>query len=383
MSTLIGISSKDREGWHQMNTPLGEPFFYGLLNPNQKHHLKEWFLETLEKKMIGETSISAISLLSGLIFGNNIRRVVQCGHYAGYSLLVLGMLMENSKSSGRIVSFDIDQVVTRFTRQWINRTQLEKTVSTFVVDSADPFCYEIALDELGGPPELIFIDSSHQYRHTLEELDLWSSVVAPGGFIFLHDASDSASEYDMNGLGGVRAALEEWLPKHQEIRTIICDSDHENITRPVYQDPCGFALLHVPKPSPINSCSDLSKRLISDPRFQTREAWILGDGWEITRKGATKTKGISSAIGCFSPVIEGELYLIEVELSDVKSGVLHPAAGGSRLGECFAHNGHQSCFIKSGGENAQIGLLASADFKGRVLEFSAKLVETPKSVNTE
>ena len=127
MKTISNISANDRRKWLQLNSPSGGPFFYGLLDHKQKTILNGWISETTANNMIGETSISAIGLLLGLILANDIRRVVQCGHYAGFSLLVLSMLMKNARNDSRIVSFDIDQVVTRFAQSFIDRAVMNDT----------------------------------------------------------------------------------------------------------------------------------------------------------------------------------------------------------------------------------------------------------------
>ena len=41
-------------------------------------------------------------------------------------------------------------------------------------------------------PQLILLDSSHQYEHTLRELDLWVPRMEPGSIMLLHDTSTYA-----------------------------------------------------------------------------------------------------------------------------------------------------------------------------------------------
>jgi hypothetical protein len=57
---------------------------------------------------------------------------------------------------------------------------------------------------------MVFIDSSHQYEHTLKELKLWFGLLSPQGLMFLHDVSDFAKTFDSTGEGGVQRALDEW-----------------------------------------------------------------------------------------------------------------------------------------------------------------------------
>lgn len=373
MKAVSHVSSNDRMSWLQLNSPLGRPFFYNLLDKGQATLLDNWISETSSKNMIGETSISAIGILLGLVLGNNIRRVVQCGHYAGFSLLVLSMVMKNSRHGGRIVSFDIDQAVTRFAQSFIDKGELNDTAKLFIMDSADSFCVTSALSEMHNePPQLVFIDSSHQYRHTIEELTLWASAVQPGGFLVMHDASRMASEFDRNDLGGVRQALDEWLPQHPEVSSIIIDPDSDLQNRLTYIDPCGLALLHVKRPRSLSVGVATKRRLISDPNFQHSDNWLLGEGWSFTQGRVSHTPGISSSASCFSPVVGGERYKVEVELANVTSGGVHPAAGSGELMNFMSKNGKHSTIIKSGSDNAFIGLLASADFDGDIISFNAE-----------
>ena len=63
---------------------------------------------------------------------------------------------------------------------------------------------------LGGDPELIILDSSHEYQATLAELDLWYAALAPGGLLALHDVSRFAADFDVTQQGGVGRAFTEW-----------------------------------------------------------------------------------------------------------------------------------------------------------------------------
>ena len=370
MGETVKVTRETRHLWHQMSTPAGGPFYYALLSDAQRDILGDWLKDTGERNMIGETSVSALGMLAGLILGNRIERIAQCGHYAGFSLLILGMLMQQARIPGRLVSVDVDQKMTDYTRGWIERAGLTNIATALVLDSGDTFAaYEVE-KHLGGSPSLVFIDSSHQYRHTLEELNLWSRFVAPRGFICLHDVSDLSRSFDANGLGGVPAALEEWLPMNPHVSGIMIDPGRT--TEHVYLDPCGFGLLQVndalSKPMPMRPNA---KRLVADPNFLHRDNWRLGDGFNWGTSGITKKPGASTTIDCFSPVISGERYHIVVELEGVRSGGLHSCAGGGRLGDFFSQNGISEGYVEAGNENALIGLLATSDFDGRVVRFNA------------
>jgi predicted O-methyltransferase YrrM len=378
MDDKFAVSDENRHLWHQLDSPSGGPFYFLLLSEVQRQVLRDWLTDTSSRKMIGETSVSAIGMMAGLVLGNRIERVAQCGHYAGFSLLVLGMLMQQARIPGRIVSVDIDQHMTNYTRSWIDRAGLSDIATAEVLDSGDPFAAWQVEDKLGGSPELLFVDSSHQYRHTLEEMDLWSQFVKPGGFICLHDVSAFSSYQDANGLGGVPAALREWLPRNPNVAGLAIDPGATDLARfhaasPVYRDPCGFGLLQVQNaPMVARPARPGRKRMIADPGFRFSDNWVLGEGWAWESGGVVKAPGVSSGLSCFSPVIAGERYRVIVELADVTEGGVHPGAGAGELSaDFFSCDGRHEAVIEAGGGNSLMGLLASANFVGRVLRFEA------------
>ena len=371
MTNLPAHSLDARLQWQGFDESGAGPFFLRLLSPEQQELYTDWLKETSQRNLVGETSLSAMGLLSGLALGNRLTRIVQCGHYAGYSLLILGMLAKNVAPRMRIASIDIDQCVTKFTNEWVSRGGLEKIAKTMVMDSADPFAADAVQEFLGGAPELVFIDSSHQYRHTKDELDLWASRVAPGGFICMHDAAEFSAYQDKNGLGGVNRALQEWCSENRQVAKIVIGATNDENT--VYKDPCGFALLQIMEPVRFRVLSSgARKRLVKDPEFQFADQWIFGEGWSFKRGRFQKLPGQSTSVSCFSPVIAGERYRVQVKISHATGGGLHPGAGGSALSAFFSGNGVHTADIIAGGENSMIGLLASADFRGVVGYFSAE-----------
>ena len=65
--------------------------------------------------------------------------------------------------------------------------------------------------------DLLFIDSSHQYQHTYDELNLYGARVEDGGVILLHDtdlevAPGSVRDEDKDF--PVRRAVQEWCREH-------------------------------------------------------------------------------------------------------------------------------------------------------------------------
>jgi cephalosporin hydroxylase len=114
--------------------------------------------------------------------------------------------------------------------------------------SLDPASRQLARDYLGGAPELIFLDSSHEYKRTFDELDAWYPTLAPGGLIVLHDTSEFAASFDVTQQGGVHRALREWREAHPEIEVISLNRKVLAMETPqmIYQDFCGAGVIQKP-----------------------------------------------------------------------------------------------------------------------------------------
>ncbi len=80
----------NRYWWHSRVGAEYCPPVYGFLDVTEWKLLTQWFDKT-DKKYgpgTGECAVPAISLLQGLIMGNGLRRIIQCGHFIGYSAIL-------------------------------------------------------------------------------------------------------------------------------------------------------------------------------------------------------------------------------------------------------------------------------------------------------
>ena len=76
-----------------------------------------------------------------------------------------------------------------------------------------------AANSVAAEIDLLFIDTSHVYEHTKDELRVWLPKVAPGGLVLLHDTNldyvserlDGSLQQGWNNGRGVIRALEEHL----------------------------------------------------------------------------------------------------------------------------------------------------------------------------
>ncbi|MEI2784834.1 MAG: class I SAM-dependent methyltransferase [Candidatus Nanopelagicales bacterium] len=257
ISVADWIATQDhyRFWWHQIPGNDYEPLCYAVLSDEEKSLMISWFEATADH-YVGECSVPMASLIAGLVGGNGTSRVVQLGHYSGYSTLLTGFLLKRMGRRKALISFDIDEEVTAFTQTWIDRAGLADVVRLELLDSADPQAVARATAYFdGADPQVVFIDSSHQYAHTLLEYRNWQPALAPGGMFIMHDVSRQATAYDSTSAGGVmRAALElrsMGAPTPLLINSEVGPGGHiaedlSVLADWAYQDGCGVGLLQKP-----------------------------------------------------------------------------------------------------------------------------------------
>jgi predicted O-methyltransferase YrrM len=186
------------------------PPIFSTLSDVEWNLIEEWFRETDSKSTAAEASIPTLSLLQGFVLGSNLSNIVQLGHFEGFSTLLLGFMMRQMKLKKSIFTVDIDPVASEKTQYWINRANLQEYVKVVVANSSAPHLPQEAKTYFNNEINFVFIDSSHQYAHTLEELDLWYTHVMDHGLIALLSVSEFASQYDSTQSGGASRAIKEW-----------------------------------------------------------------------------------------------------------------------------------------------------------------------------
>jgi predicted O-methyltransferase YrrM len=238
-----------RYWWHRLPGNDYVPPIYAELSEQEWEVVRDWYTETDRNGPIGECAVPLMSLLHGIVTGNRLHRIVQLGTCAGYSALLLGWMLRRMDARRGLFSLDLDPAMCELSRRWIRRAGLENFVDIAEGNSIDAASVEAARNYLGGAPQLIILDSSHEYRSTVAELDLWYPVLAAGGILVLHDVSEFASGFDVTNQGGVRRAFAEWRQAHPEIETILLNGESRSMddARPAYQDACGVGLIHKPK----------------------------------------------------------------------------------------------------------------------------------------
>jgi predicted O-methyltransferase YrrM len=238
-----------RYWWHRLPGIDYVPPVYGDLSEPEWTVLHEWYAETDRSGPIGECAVPLISLLHGLVMGNRIARIAQLGTCAGYSALLLGWMLRRMNAPRGLFALDLDPAMCELSRRWILRADLEDFVEVAEGNSVDARSIAAAREYLHGGPELVILDSSHEYKSTLAELDLWYAALAPGGLLVLHDVSEFAVDFDVTREGGVRRAFAEWRKAHPEAETFSLNSDSRSMEepKPPYKDACGVGLIHKPQ----------------------------------------------------------------------------------------------------------------------------------------
>jgi len=247
-SLAFSSSSEPRLWWHRLLRSDYVPPIYANLSEQEWQFLHDWYAETSRENLVGECAVPIMSLLHGLIMGSGIRRIVQLGTHAGYSTLLLGFFLRQMNAVRGLVTFEIGERLCDYTRGWIERAGLGPFVRVELRSSLEPSSTGVAGKYLNGAPELVFVDSSHEYASTLAELELWYSALAPGGFIVLHDASEFATSFDVTQKGGVRRALRDWRQTHPEAEVFSINGHvrAQESAGMIYQDFCGAGLIQKP-----------------------------------------------------------------------------------------------------------------------------------------
>ncbi|MDP9004196.1 MAG: class I SAM-dependent methyltransferase [Verrucomicrobiota bacterium] len=241
-------NERPRYWWHHLPGHDYVPPIYSDLSESEWTTLQEWYDETDRNGPIGECAVPLISLLHGLVLGNRTARIAQLGTCAGYSALLLGWMLRRMNATHGLFSLDLDPAACDMSRRWIARAGLQDFVEIAERNSLNPQSPIAAKEYLGGEPELIIVDSSHEYQATLDELDLWYVALAPGGLLVLHDVSRFAVDFDVTKQGGVGRAFAEWRKAHPEIEALCLNGDActMDLPRPFYKDACGVGLIHKP-----------------------------------------------------------------------------------------------------------------------------------------
>jgi predicted O-methyltransferase YrrM len=225
-----------------------DPPFLKAISEEDGSLMCEWHVATRERHPnSGSSGGEMMTMPISMIMSSEIRRAVQCGDYVGFSTLLLGMIGHYLDRTRVLYTVEIDPGPSEHTRGWVERSGLSHLVHVAVHDSSDPVCVAEAHEFLGSAPDLVCIDSTHQYDHTRAELAQRWNELLPGGLLVLDDASGWAASYDRTDKGGSHRAATEfsrlYAPNSASFNAALCPESQASL---VYSDVDRFGLYQKP-----------------------------------------------------------------------------------------------------------------------------------------
>lgn len=186
----------------------------------------------------GTTLAPTLGFLFWWTLLNRPAKILQLGTLIGYSAIVLADAAK--EHGGHVYTVDPDTRKLVLAWQYVNKAGFIFGVTPIDGRSTDS---DVAnrLRNI-GPFDLIYLDTTHFYPDTVEELRLYTlpSLLSASGLLVLHDTSVLAQSWDKTGKGGVRKALKEWEEgeaAHLGFRVTWFDP-------PFYADTSGMALVY-------------------------------------------------------------------------------------------------------------------------------------------
>ncbi len=219
------------------------PFLFHIMTAHERQTLADWYDASIDDWPNGQgaSGFATISTISGFILGSGISNLVQCGHYIGFSSMIIGSVFRYMGRKNALYSMDIHPKAHAYAAEWVDRAGLSDYVKLVPLSSDSPDNVVAAQKYFGNKIQSVFIDSSHAYGHTMKELALWGDALRPSGIVFLHDVSQWAKTFDSTDKGGVKAAALEFLEASPFNGVLLNSTPTGNL--PVYTDPCGLGIL--------------------------------------------------------------------------------------------------------------------------------------------
>ena len=161
--------------------------------------------------MVDETILPLIETLSSdikdhlrTLFNLVLELKAQVVVEVGTGLSTYALLAGVNKTGGHLWSIDLFPTAQRDRYpQWVEMLEQDLSYSFRAGNDMD------IVKTWDKPIDFFFLDSSHQYQHTLDELKEWSKWVRVGGKIAMHDTFHTAGH-----AVGCRIALNDFLSQN-------------------------------------------------------------------------------------------------------------------------------------------------------------------------
>jgi predicted O-methyltransferase YrrM len=175
------------------------------------------------ESFVSEPSVGRF--LGQLVFYRKPAVVVELGCFVGWTSAHLAMTLQ-ANGHGRLYCVDCEQKNLDVTVANLRRLGLDKVSTTLLGKSTEP----AVVKSLPNKIDILFIDTSHTYRDTLEEISLYSSRITNMGCMVLHDSISfpgvRRTILEMSGKfriltfatengNGISVLLNSWLAEHQ------------------------------------------------------------------------------------------------------------------------------------------------------------------------
>jgi predicted O-methyltransferase YrrM len=121
--------------------------------------------------------------LAQLIFYKKPAVVVEIGCLGGWTSAHLALALQ-SNGHGKLYCVDCEQLHLDVTLANLKRQGLDGVAKTLLGNSLDP----AVVAALPKAIDVLFLDASHRYPETLDEIKLYSSRLAEGGCLVMHDS---------------------------------------------------------------------------------------------------------------------------------------------------------------------------------------------------
>jgi hypothetical protein len=356
---------RSRLPWYYDRGIKIDPPFAHMLDDEEIQACADWFTETTDNPLIGDSGFIAMSIIADLILGNQIQQVVQLGHYAGFGSLIIGMVLRKISPDARLVSFDIDAKMTDFCDRLMARSDLQEVVRHVCMDSTDPATIEVAGGHLNGSPQLIFIDASKQYKNTVTEVSMWTPYIT--GFVIAHDVSAVAKGDQANGSLGVSDGM---IDSGCFLNHDLLLLDPQTEIRPgfPYLDPCGLGIgisrgtKELPRPHGDIGGLIKQRNILESGKLAEAENWFLERPFQFEPGKLMKHKGAAGWATCFAAIEPGQKLRCELQIkADDNSDIMVCAGGLPGTSMIVRGGGSHYGEFEAGADNSLVGIYASED----------------------
>jgi predicted O-methyltransferase YrrM len=195
---------------------------------------QRYYHERLKTCLAGSKVKSDISDHLGVLFSETVltrpRLIVELGTRGGESTRAL--IAAASVNNAKMLSVDIDSAPpldVPGSERW-SFVQSDDVGFGRETDGFERWCADHGL---APEADVIFIDTSHLYEHTKEEIAVWHKRLSPAGVMLFHDTNmstglagrlDGSVAYNgWNNQRGVIRAIEEFLGRSYDERTFFVD----------------------------------------------------------------------------------------------------------------------------------------------------------------